>query len=82
MGEIVATYHFGGSWSHKYGSEEFGSKKSELLKTSNRNIEKLDNSRVHLVPTFQAQKSPKHTQQQKYVVAGKNLPYASHSMGV
>ena len=59
MGEIVAAYHFGGSWSHKYDSEEFGSKKSERWKTSNRNIQKLVSIRVHLMPTFQAQKNPK-----------------------
>ena len=59
LGEIVATYHFGVSWSHKYGSKEFGSKKSERWKTSNRNIQKLLKIRVHLIPTSQAQKSPK-----------------------
>ena len=59
LGEIVATYHFGVSWSHKYGTEEFGSKKSERWKTSNRNTQKLLNIRVHLIPTLQAQKSLK-----------------------
>jgi hypothetical protein len=57
--EIVATYHFGGPWSHKYGSKECCSTKSECFKTSNRNIQKLLKIRAHLLPTFQAQKSPK-----------------------
>jgi hypothetical protein len=55
----MATYHFGGSWSHKYGSKEYGSKKSERWKTSNRNIQKLLKIHVHLVPTFKAQKTLK-----------------------
>ena len=58
-GEIVATYHFGGLWSHKYGSKECGSKKSECFKTSNRNIQKLLKIRDNLLPTIQARKSPK-----------------------
>ena len=58
-GKILATYHFGGLWSHKYGSKECGSKKSECLKTSNRNIQKLLKIRDNLLPTIQARKSPK-----------------------
>ena len=58
-GDFEDIFHFGGLWSHKYGSEECGSRKSECFKTSNRNIQKLTEILGHLLPTIQAQKSPK-----------------------
>ena len=76
-GQITAIYHFGGSWSHNYWSYQDGSKKSERLKTSNRNIQKMEGIRIHLLAVFKASKTAKsHAAAKKNVVAGKNLPYA------
>ena len=55
----MATYHFGGSWSHKYWSKQYGSKKSERFKISNRNIDKMVGIHVHLLLVFKAQNMAK-----------------------
>jgi hypothetical protein len=54
----METHHFEGSWSHKYGSNVSGSKKSGRFKTSNRNISKLEKIHNLQEATFKDPKTP------------------------